>query len=193
MKIDLFLYFILLVEKSHQQSLLRSKDYTVHELFQRGFSIFVRQLLEEEKMGLKYKRTQYWFKTNCWLQGGDGTALTHWEKRLFQNEAMTGTVNTDSPVYSRLTLALMEGNCSQPTTTFFVDFTCWYNAVSVGHKVRAPVEGHITVVFFKILTFWWPFLALSIARACAYCTYILTISFNKKGWCLCLFYFIIQT
>lgn len=41
-------------------------------------------------------------------QGGDGTALTHWEKRLFQNEAMTGTVNTDNPVYSRLTLALME-------------------------------------------------------------------------------------
>ena len=59
MKIELFLYFILLVEKSHQQSLLRSKDYTVHELIQRGFSIFVRQLLEEEKMGLKYKRTQY--------------------------------------------------------------------------------------------------------------------------------------
>jgi leishmanolysin-like peptidase len=43
-------------------------------------------------------------------QGGDGTALTHWEKRVFQNEAMTGTVNTDNPVYSRLTLALMEGN-----------------------------------------------------------------------------------
>ena len=60
MKIDLFLYFILLVEKSHQQSLLSLKDYTtVHELFQRGFNIFVRQLLEEEKMGLKYKRTQY--------------------------------------------------------------------------------------------------------------------------------------
>jgi len=41
-------------------------------------------------------------------QGGDGTALTHWEKRLFQNEAMTGTVHTDSPVYSRITLALLE-------------------------------------------------------------------------------------
>ena len=58
-------------------------------------------------------------------QGGDGTALTHWEKRLFQVEiflymdyeifsvvlqveAMTGTVNTAEPVYSRLTLALLE-------------------------------------------------------------------------------------
>jgi leishmanolysin-like peptidase len=40
-------------------------------------------------------------------QGGDGTALTHWEKRLFENEAMTGT-HTQNPVYSRLTLALME-------------------------------------------------------------------------------------
>ena len=42
------------------------------------------------------------------LQGGDGTSLTHWEKRLFQNEAMTGTVHTQYPVYSRLTFALME-------------------------------------------------------------------------------------
>ncbi len=41
-------------------------------------------------------------------QGGDGTALTHWEKRLFQNEAMTGTVHTQNPAYSRLTFALLE-------------------------------------------------------------------------------------
>ena len=34
--------------------------------------------------------------------------MTHWEKRLFQNEAMTGTVHTRYPVYSRLTFALME-------------------------------------------------------------------------------------
>ncbi|KIH64412.1 Leishmanolysin [Ancylostoma duodenale] len=40
-------------------------------------------------------------------QGGDGTALTHWEKRVFENEAMTGT-HTQNPVYSRLTLALLE-------------------------------------------------------------------------------------
>lgn len=40
-------------------------------------------------------------------QGEDGTRLTHWEKRLFENEAMTGT-HTQNPVYSRITLALME-------------------------------------------------------------------------------------
>lgn len=40
-------------------------------------------------------------------QGGEGTALTHWEKRVFENEAMTGT-HTQNPVYSRVTLALME-------------------------------------------------------------------------------------
>uniref|UniRef100_A0A0R3RHQ4 Leishmanolysin-like peptidase n=1 Tax=Elaeophora elaphi TaxID=1147741 RepID=A0A0R3RHQ4_9BILA len=40
-------------------------------------------------------------------QGGDGTAFTHWEKRLFENEAMTGT-HTQNPVYSRLTFALLE-------------------------------------------------------------------------------------
>ena len=41
-------------------------------------------------------------------QGGDGTELTHWEKRIFQNEAMTGTVHTAQPAYSMITLALME-------------------------------------------------------------------------------------
>ncbi|KFM57462.1 Leishmanolysin-like peptidase, partial [Stegodyphus mimosarum] len=40
-------------------------------------------------------------------QGEDGTVLTHWEKRLFENEAMTGT-HTQNPVYSRITLALMQ-------------------------------------------------------------------------------------
>lgn len=39
--------------------------------------------------------------------GGEGTALTHWEKRVFENEAMTGTY-TQHPVFSRITLALME-------------------------------------------------------------------------------------
>ncbi|KAF9821530.1 hypothetical protein SFRURICE_014294 [Spodoptera frugiperda] len=40
-------------------------------------------------------------------QGGDGTALTHWEKRIFENEAMTGT-HTQNSVFSRITFALME-------------------------------------------------------------------------------------
>ncbi|XP_041983428.1 leishmanolysin-like peptidase isoform X2 [Aricia agestis] len=40
-------------------------------------------------------------------QGGDGTAFTHWEKRLFENEAMTGT-HTQNSVFSRITLAMME-------------------------------------------------------------------------------------
>lgn len=40
-------------------------------------------------------------------QGGEGTVLTHWEKRVFENEAMTG-VHTQNPVYSRITLALLE-------------------------------------------------------------------------------------
>ncbi|KAI6201285.1 hypothetical protein M3Y96_00825600 [Aphelenchoides besseyi] len=40
-------------------------------------------------------------------QGGFGTSLVHWEKRLFENEAMTGT-HTQDPIYSRITLALFE-------------------------------------------------------------------------------------
>ncbi|XP_048752274.1 leishmanolysin-like peptidase [Ostrea edulis] len=40
-------------------------------------------------------------------QGIYGTSVTHWEKRLFENEVMTGTY-TQNPVISRVTLALME-------------------------------------------------------------------------------------
>ncbi|CAD5215654.1 unnamed protein product [Bursaphelenchus okinawaensis] len=40
-------------------------------------------------------------------QGGYGTSMVHWEKRIFENEAMTGT-HTQNPVYSRITLALFE-------------------------------------------------------------------------------------
>jgi len=40
-------------------------------------------------------------------QGSDGTSMTHWEKRLFENEAMTGT-HTQNSVYSRVTLAVLQ-------------------------------------------------------------------------------------
>nr|XP_048725127.1 leishmanolysin-like peptidase isoform X3 [Caretta caretta] len=40
-------------------------------------------------------------------QGGMGTKLNHWEKRLLENEAMTGS-HTQNRVFSRITLALME-------------------------------------------------------------------------------------
>lgn len=40
-------------------------------------------------------------------QGSDGTAITHFEKRLFENEAMTGT-HTQNSKYSRITLAVLQ-------------------------------------------------------------------------------------
>lgn len=40
-------------------------------------------------------------------QGSDGTSMTHWEKRIFENEAMTGT-HTQNSVYSRITLAVLQ-------------------------------------------------------------------------------------
>ncbi|XP_043929619.1 leishmanolysin-like peptidase [Protopterus annectens] len=40
-------------------------------------------------------------------QGGLGTELNHWEKRLLENEAMTGS-HTQNRVFSRITLAMME-------------------------------------------------------------------------------------
>lgn len=74
-------------------------------------------------------------------QGESGTHTTHWEKRLYevcvvlfyertrqclQNEAMTGT-HTQNPVYSRLTLAMMED-------------TGWYTA---NYSMAQPLHwGH---------------------------------------------------
>uniref|UniRef100_A0A8D2PTQ2 Leishmanolysin-like peptidase n=1 Tax=Zosterops lateralis melanops TaxID=1220523 RepID=A0A8D2PTQ2_ZOSLA len=45
-------------------------------------------------------------------QGGMGTELNHWEKRLLENEAMTGS-HTQNRVFSRITLALMEDTGKQ--------------------------------------------------------------------------------
>jgi hypothetical protein len=39
--------------------------------------------------------------------GGSGTALSHWKKRVFLNEFMTGT-SSDNPVKSPFTLALLQ-------------------------------------------------------------------------------------
>lgn len=40
-------------------------------------------------------------------QGEIGTKLTHWEKRIFEQEAMTGTY-TQNSVFSRITFAFLE-------------------------------------------------------------------------------------
>ena len=56
-------------------------------------------------------------------QGEDGTYLSHFEKRLFENEAMTGT-HTQNPIYSRITLAVMED-------------TGWYK---VNYSLAQPLE-----------------------------------------------------
>ncbi|XP_052748190.1 leishmanolysin-like peptidase isoform X2 [Galleria mellonella] len=56
-------------------------------------------------------------------QGGDGTALTHWEKRVFENEAMTGT-HTQNSVFSRITFAMLED-------------TGWYRA---DYEHAAPLD-----------------------------------------------------
>ena len=40
-------------------------------------------------------------------QGEIGTKFTHWEKRVFENEAMTGTY-TQNSVFSRITFAFLE-------------------------------------------------------------------------------------
>ena len=56
-------------------------------------------------------------------QGGKGTALAHLEKRLFENEGMTG-IFTHNSVFSRLTLAVMED-------------TGWYK---VNYQMAEPLQ-----------------------------------------------------
>uniref|UniRef100_A0A3Q4BU29 Leishmanolysin-like peptidase n=1 Tax=Mola mola TaxID=94237 RepID=A0A3Q4BU29_MOLML len=53
-------------------------------------------------------------------QGGTGTELNHWEKRLLENEAMTGS-HTQNRVFSRLTLAIMEDSGWRHTVTPYCD------------------------------------------------------------------------
>ena len=72
------------------------------------------------------------------MKGGDGTALTHWEKRIFQNEAMTGTVNTAKPVYSRLVkhglrLVVMKDN-------LYSLYSIFYKLSSSGPNVKRKVK-----------------------------------------------------
>uniref|UniRef100_A0A4W5KWU3 Leishmanolysin-like peptidase n=1 Tax=Hucho hucho TaxID=62062 RepID=A0A4W5KWU3_9TELE len=50
-------------------------------------------------------------------QGGMGTELNHWEKRLLENEAMTGS-HTQNRVFSRLTLAIMEDTGRKVVTLY---------------------------------------------------------------------------
>uniref|UniRef100_A0A4W5MQY3 Leishmanolysin-like peptidase n=1 Tax=Hucho hucho TaxID=62062 RepID=A0A4W5MQY3_9TELE len=50
-------------------------------------------------------------------QGGMGTELNHWEKRLLENEAMTGS-HTQNRVFSRITLAIMEDTGRKVATPY---------------------------------------------------------------------------
>uniref|UniRef100_A0A8C2KRS5 Leishmanolysin-like peptidase n=1 Tax=Cyprinus carpio TaxID=7962 RepID=A0A8C2KRS5_CYPCA len=52
-------------------------------------------------------------------QGGAGTEFNHWEKRLLENEAMTGS-HTQNRVFSRITLAIME-DTGRPTLSPYCD------------------------------------------------------------------------
>jgi hypothetical protein len=73
-------------------------------------------------------------------QGGEGTALTHWEKRVFEAEAMSGT-HSSRPVFSRITLALMEGKLKLLLT-------------NVGGRNRVYPAGKMIFLFNKIESYF---------------------------------------
>uniref|UniRef100_A0A671T9R3 Leishmanolysin-like peptidase n=1 Tax=Sinocyclocheilus anshuiensis TaxID=1608454 RepID=A0A671T9R3_9TELE len=52
-------------------------------------------------------------------QGGAGTEFNHWEKRLLENESITGS-HTQNRVFSRMTLAIMEDTV-RPTLSPYCD------------------------------------------------------------------------
>uniref|UniRef100_A0A4W3JW35 Leishmanolysin-like peptidase n=1 Tax=Callorhinchus milii TaxID=7868 RepID=A0A4W3JW35_CALMI len=73
-------------------------------------------------------------------QGGMGTELNHWEKRLLENEAMTG-FHTQNRVFSRITLAILED-------------TGWYKAdYSMAEKLEWG-EGMGCDFVMKSCKFW---------------------------------------
>lgn len=82
-------------------------------------------------------------------QGGEGTALTHWEKRVFEAEAMSGT-HSSRPVFSRITLALMEGELrtnSVADRDFFIICFFEFNYLSIDtgwYKANYEMAGELT-------------------------------------------------
>ena len=82
------------------------KDWeTAHGLVQHDVLMIVTPKVKQEVR--KHFRCSTLEGAEIENQGRVGTRWTHWEKRVFENEAMTGTY-TQNPVFSRITLALME-------------------------------------------------------------------------------------
>ena len=78
-------------------------------------------------------------------QGGLGTEYTHWEKRLFENEAMTGTYTQD-PVFSRITFALMEDTGWYKANYSMADELDWGKGLGCGFtksSCKAWMETHL--------------------------------------------------
>ena len=66
-------------------------------------------------------------------QGGKGTALAHWEKRLFGNEGMTGVFTQDS-------VALLQANVSTDGRHRLVQSRLQYGrALAMGEELGVPV------------------------------------------------------
>jgi hypothetical protein len=94
-------------------------------------------------------------------QGGDGTALTHWEKRLFENEAMTGThtqnpVNTlflpqyffDPSEVNRIDENIWVDILSFSKSIYFIHFICKCANGKRKHKTFMNFVGIILIYFF---------------------------------------------
>lgn len=72
-------------------------------------------------------------------QGMFGTFLTHWEKRIFENEAMTGTY-TQNPVISRITLALMEDTGWYSVNYLFAEHLAWGKGLGCDFVKRSCLD-----------------------------------------------------
>ncbi|CAD5221600.1 unnamed protein product [Bursaphelenchus xylophilus] len=87
-------------------------------------------------------------------QGGYGTSMVHWEKRIFENEAMTGT-HTQNPVYSRITLALFEDSgwydVSYESAEDFMygkNLGCDFVQMTCGEWIRTRQEQGLSIMPF---------------------------------------------
>ena len=83
-------------------------------------------------------------------QGEEGTALTHWEKRLFEVRKLNHT----NHLYFRIMFHYY--NNKQNTHTFHLHFSCYQNEAMTGTHTQNPIYSRITMALMEDTGWYMP-------------------------------------